>query len=269
LHADEDVPAVESSRESDSMGSRESDSMGGRESDSMGGRESASEGFYDHVYASSKSLTPAPELVPYYFAVALAARGGRCLDVACGNGWIEGLAPDAVGLDFSVEGVKRAKALGASYLVVASSSSLPFREGVFDLAVCLGSMEHFMDKGTAAAELVRVARIQFITAEARLPPMLETLKWWLVKRRKSWVVQPVDKPVTRKELKTLVEGAGATVLFEGTWGHWDLKSAFGFVPRFVATFMQRWLPDHLLQVSYSRRGFEGPAGKRWEFRTGG
>jgi SAM-dependent methyltransferase len=86
----------------------------------------------------------------------------KLLDVGCGTGWImEALKPRggwAVGLDFSVQGLKRVKIADGS--VAGSGTSLPFQDHSFDLALCAEVLEHYPNGAleTAVAELCRVSR---------------------------------------------------------------------------------------------------------------
>ena len=92
-------------------------------------------------------------------ALALPERS-RVLDLACGTGDLcrllaqRGLVP--IGLDMS-EGMLRRGHSGAP-LVLGDASSLPFRDGSFDGAVCAFGLRNFTEIPTVIAELSRVVR---------------------------------------------------------------------------------------------------------------
>lgn len=209
--------------------------------------------YYNAAYSKKAGGPPESDLAPYYWVMATLAKGKRCLDISCGSGWVESFAPEVVGTDFALEGIKSAKERGGSYFVVCDSQHLPFRDKSFELAICLGSIEHFPDQQQAVLEMVRTAEIYFVTVEARLPPILEQLKWYLVKRRKSWQVQPIDNTMTQEQLTALFSRAGARALFQGVWRYWDIRKVVGWVPKPLALFINKRLPDHVLLVAYSDR----------------
>jgi glycosyltransferase involved in cell wall biosynthesis/SAM-dependent methyltransferase len=86
---------------------------------------------------------------------------GRTLDAGCGDGaltaalarrarWVIGCDPSLAALELA-----RARVPDASW-VCGRLEALPFREGVFDLAVAADVLEHADDARAAAAELARV-----------------------------------------------------------------------------------------------------------------
>jgi 2-polyprenyl-3-methyl-5-hydroxy-6-metoxy-1,4-benzoquinol methylase len=86
----------------------------------------------------------------------------KLLDVGCGTGWmLESLKPRrvwAVGLDFSVQGLKRVKITNGP--VAGSGTDLPFQDHSFDLVLCAEVLEHYPNGALemAVAELSRVSR---------------------------------------------------------------------------------------------------------------
>jgi ubiquinone/menaquinone biosynthesis C-methylase UbiE len=97
---------------------------------------------------------------------ALGAAGARrILDVGCGTGELAvELARrlgsiDYVGIDVSPEAARQAFALGRpGTYVAADAERLPFADGVFDAAVSLYALEHFMHPRESLRELARVVR---------------------------------------------------------------------------------------------------------------
>ncbi|MFC1804512.1 class I SAM-dependent methyltransferase [Candidatus Omnitrophota bacterium] len=92
-----------------------------------------------------------------------AKRGQTILDVGCGTGsfclaaFKNGL--EITGLDFSSVALKKARSLNQKLkLILSDVHSLPFEDGFFDHAVCLGSLEHFSDKKKALREISRILK---------------------------------------------------------------------------------------------------------------
>jgi ubiquinone/menaquinone biosynthesis C-methylase UbiE len=88
----------------------------------------------------------------------------RPLDLACGTGrWLETLTQcgdSGVGIDFSIAmlrvGAKKSCITGR--LARASCEILPFRTGVFDLAICSFALGHLGDLDSTLRELARVTQ---------------------------------------------------------------------------------------------------------------
>ena len=64
-----------------------------------------------------------------YEAVAALTTGLKAVDIGCGEGWLEALNPEIVGVDFSAVALEQARENGARHLVQASADSLPFADG--------------------------------------------------------------------------------------------------------------------------------------------
>lgn len=157
---------------------------------------------------------------------------GLTLDVACGNGPVQRVNPDIVGVDFSTCGLKEAKRGGARYLVAGDAYHLPFRTGVFDSLVCLGSLEHFSDQTKTLREMKRVLKPSgylILSVDLRRTIWLLWLLKILVRIRRfvfrlagkhvaeRWQ-QPVNKDLTLKELKVLMREAGLNPFVYGHIG---------------------------------------------------
>lgn len=87
----------------------------------------------------------------------------RCLDVGCGDGrtygwWLNTRAAEYVGVDISTNAVQRARDMGLDARVIADAAELPFRDGDFDVAICIEVFEHLFAPHAAAAEIRRVLR---------------------------------------------------------------------------------------------------------------
>jgi SAM-dependent methyltransferase len=102
----------------------------------------------------------------------------RIVDLGCGTGvalsWLEGYK---VGIDFSQELIKNAHR-GADY-IIADVETTPFRDGSFDLALCLDVAEHLpslkvIDEGQRI--LVDKGILHLSTADQKYEFLLELLE---------------------------------------------------------------------------------------------
>jgi SAM-dependent methyltransferase len=120
-------------------------------------------GFYDREYYGGHALAR-PSWHLRRIARRLRLRAGmRVLDVACGDGaWLQLLAAAGAephGVDISSVAVGRCRErLPGADIREAIAESLPHADAGFDLVTCMGSLEHFLDKPAALAEMRRVAR---------------------------------------------------------------------------------------------------------------
>jgi ubiquinone/menaquinone biosynthesis C-methylase UbiE len=180
-----------------------------------------------------------------YEAVASLTRGLRTVDVGCGEGWLEMLNPDVVGVDFSAVALERARENGALNLVQASAEALPFDDASFDLAVSLGCLEHFADSRAALRELARVSRLQLLTVHEHLPVIGHLRKPLLSLRGHH--DQPIERPFSRRRLRNEFAAAGLVPIFIGSWRYIDLRYLWSRLPYGVVR-----LPSHIFVLSYTR-----------------
>jgi SAM-dependent methyltransferase len=104
-----------------------------------------------------------PRAYPVFVQLLGLKAGDRLLDVACGAGHVlraaceRGIVAD--GVDVSGEAVLLARQLVPSAMVVqGNAEDLPFVDGTFDGVTCLGSLERFLDRERALAEMWRVGK---------------------------------------------------------------------------------------------------------------
>lgn len=89
--------------------------------------------------------------------------GREVLDVACGTGeWLDYFRKQGAsiaGIDLSQRAVDVCgERFPKGEFCCGPAESLPFADGRFDLITCMGSLEHFLDKGAALSEMRRVAK---------------------------------------------------------------------------------------------------------------
>lgn len=167
-----------------------------------------------------------------YEILAAIARGNKTLDIACGEGLIEKLSPETVGLEFSLNALKKARKNGAKYLVLADAQNLPFLDNSFDIAISAGSLEHFPNPQRAINEMVRVSKIQILTVHKELPiPFAENF-YNIATKIFGVTHQPIEKPVNQKGLESMIKKSGAHIVFKGIW---TLPVNYGRVIK--------WLPE--------------------------
>lgn len=127
-----------------------------------------------------------PRAYPIFVQLLAATPGQRLLDVACGPGLLllaarqRGLA--ASGIDLSAAAIGLARELQPGVDVqVGNAERLPFADGTFDHVTCIGSLERFLDRERALAEMARVAtpaaRFCFLVRNA------STLAWRVFRER--------------------------------------------------------------------------------------
>lgn len=89
--------------------------------------------------------------------------GLQVLDVACGTGEWLGFFHDhgasVAGIDLSQKAIDECrKRFPSGEFACGPAESLPFADARFDMVTCMGSLEHFLDKPQALAEMRRVGK---------------------------------------------------------------------------------------------------------------
>jgi SAM-dependent methyltransferase len=120
--------------------------------------------FYDDEYYADLQ---AEGSLPWHCRRILRRLGGmagkQVLDIGCGTGeWLAELhmlGARVSGVDLSRRAVEACIArLPDGEFHCGPAESLPFADGRFDLVLCMGSLEHFLDKRKALDEMRRVGR---------------------------------------------------------------------------------------------------------------
>lgn len=116
---------------------------------------------YNRIYRGAGIRHP-DRFWTWILDLVAAAPGERLLDVACGEGQLvaraSALGLEAHGVDLSdvALGAGRRAAPAASF-AVADGERLPYPDASFDVVTNMGSLEHYEDPVSGAAEMARVA----------------------------------------------------------------------------------------------------------------
>lgn len=152
-----------------------------------------------------------------YEILAAFAKGNKTVDIACGDGYIEELAPETVGVDFSKSALTKAKKRGAKYLVRASAENLPFINNAFDLSISAGSLENIENPKKAIFEMARVSKIQIMTIHREFSfPGAKIARKALTKLL-NIKHQPIETPLKWTEIEKMLTAAGLKTVFKGYW----------------------------------------------------
>lgn len=162
-------------------------------------------------------------------------RPERLLDLGCGNGWfclrLAGLSPRThfVGVDVSPYCVglcrERLAAQGAPAggmtVALAGGEELPFADGGFGVVVVQEVLEHVRDPERTLREVSRVLApggCALVTTPTRLMTQVWRAAAWLPARARRWwrgdrrsrqpQPQVHDRPLSRREIRRLIRGAG-------------------------------------------------------------
>jgi ubiquinone/menaquinone biosynthesis C-methylase UbiE len=130
--------------------------------------------------------------------------GIRVLDIGCGSGGfasqLKKCGYRVVGLDRSWRGIRFSRARGLTALVQGDANRLPFRDGSFDLVICIDVLEEgpvLPEK--LLPEMERVARSGALV-------LLQTSAYqWLLSRHDRAV--EATRRFTRRQLQDLIRGA--------------------------------------------------------------
>lgn len=187
-----------------------------------------------------------------YEVLASILRGNRAIDIGCGEGFVESFCDDIIGIDFSLNALRRARENGAKIVIQAVAEKLPFKENSFDIALSSGVLEHCVDQEEAIREMARLSKIQVLVVHARLPFLLEHAKP-MINKLFGLKDQPVEKPLTMKRLKKMVKRSGLRVIYEGFWNYVDLRYLYKKLPYGLVK-----IPSHHFLISIKTENLERP-----------
>ena len=201
---------------------------------------------YDDLYRQGGFV----EEEEYYKVIGTLLKGTKSVDIGCGNGFIERYSPETIAVDFSEEALKIARQNGARKTIKAAAEDLPFSDDEFEIAVSIGVLEHCLDQEKAVSEMVRVSTIQILVVHAKLPYGLELIRKPILKLF-SFQDQPVEKPLTLKQVKKTLKQAGSRVLVEGVWNYVDLRWLWRKIPYGLV----KW-PSHHFIIAIKTKNLE-------------
>lgn len=168
-----------------------------------------------------------------YEILASIARGNRTVDIACGQGHIEKLAPGTVGVEFSLNALKKARRAGVKNLVLADAHSLPFKNDSFDVSISSGSLEHFANPQKAILEMARVSKIQVIIVHTHPPIPFANFIHNMITFFLKLKHQPIEKPISKQNLIKMIEKSKLYIVYSG---YWNLPINYGRVINFLPEF---------------------------------
>ncbi len=211
---------------------------------------------YDALHAGN-GFDEEPE---FYEIVAALARGNKAIDIGCGEGHVERFWPDILATDFSKKAVENALSAGAKSAVQADAQNLPFDDDEFYLSLSNGTLEHIADQERAVSEMARISRVQIFVVHAALPFRLDAVRrmlWRLLK----WHDQPIENPLTMKQLKGMLKRSGLRPIFDGHWNYVDLR----WISRNIPYGILKWPSHHFIvsiKTSVLERRFMGDVIKK-------
>jgi 2-polyprenyl-3-methyl-5-hydroxy-6-metoxy-1,4-benzoquinol methylase len=143
----------------------------------------------------------------------------RICDLGCGSGWLTGILcafGPATGVELSPEAVDQARARysGATFIAADATRWEP-EPSSFDVVVSQEVIEHIEDQGAYLAVVRRALRpggyLLMTTPNLRVldavPPP---------DRKEVWQIQPIELPLYRSQLTSLLEASGFQVLETGS-----------------------------------------------------
>jgi len=121
-------------------------------------------GYYDNLYLSLEIEMRPIRVYEKIIEYLNGRKGLKLLDVSCGTGNLikcaEERGIEGYGIDISEIAIMlaRSKVKNSKRVVLADASSLPYKDGYFDLVTNFASLQYYIDQGKAISEMARVAR---------------------------------------------------------------------------------------------------------------
>ncbi|MBS1853818.1 MAG: methyltransferase domain-containing protein [Acidobacteria bacterium] len=170
----------------------------------------------------------------------------RICDLGCGAGWLTGILSalgPTVGVDLSPIAVERAAALyPRAQFVCADATRWQPDAGTFDIVVSQEVLEHVRNKTDYLGVVYRALRPGGHLIMTT--PNLNVLNSIPAEVRKAvWEIQPVEMPVTPRQLHDLLRECGFQVIYRGS-----------VVPGCGKLGFQRLLNSHKLNLALSTIG---------------
>ncbi len=218
-------------------------------------REYYNERWKDYEFANSLKLARAAAILDGLAATRI--REPRILDLGCGTGWLTailGTFGPTLGVELSDEAVRAAAQRYNHIELVAGDLfrwSCP-REA-FDIVVSQEVIEHVPDQTgyvRIAHEALRHGGYLILTT-----PNAETLEAMTPEQRSHWSNQPVELPLSRRELRALLEP------------HFRIVRLTTIIPNYGVSGARRVVNSARFRRTLGRVGL-GPAFDRWRLGTG-
>jgi SAM-dependent methyltransferase len=180
-------------------------------------------------------------------------RGGRLLDISCGEGQLLRFAPQfgltACGVDISDVAARIAHDQSQAATLTGDAEALPYATGSFDYVTNIGSLEHYERMPLAVAEMARVLRVGGTACV--LVPNTYGKRWNVQHVWRTGEIhddgQPLQRYGSRGEWHRLLEGGGLTVL--RTLGY-EYERANPYTRRDALNYLRR--PQRILSTLYYR-----------------
>jgi ubiquinone/menaquinone biosynthesis C-methylase UbiE len=184
--------------------------------------------------------------------------GRRLLDIACGLGYLADMAAerglDAVGIDLSTVALGKARnsCRDCCSLLLGDAEHLPFADEVFDYAVNLGSLEHFVNPAVAVREMRRVLKREGHAA-VLLPNSHHIRAIYSVYKYGEIIsdLQDYERFATRVEWERLLTENGLRVLsvYKHDTGmaraYREGQKVFWYLYNILFRLFGRWIPTNL------------------------
>ena len=151
--------------------------------------------------------------------------GKRVLDVGFGYGEVLNRVLQNGGNAYGIEIAEDAynsvrRAMPQAVVRIAPAESIPFDNNFFDIVLCSGSLEHFVDLDVGLAEIKRVLR-----TEGALIVVVPNKNWlgqlYLYKLLNKWFGrdQPIERELSLKKWLTIIERNGFSIR---CWQPWNI-----------------------------------------------
>jgi SAM-dependent methyltransferase len=174
---------------------------------------------------TARTMTNVLDRVKWGYLRSILPPVGRTLEVGCGSARLSCFLAMAgyrtVGLDSSVPALELARrnyavANARGLFVVGDGLGLPFPDGVFDVVLSTGLLEHFPDPAPIVAEMVRVLRPAGLFYSDIVPrkfSLFRSLDWLGRLRRTLWRGSAdsegfYERAFTGDEIADLLRGCG-------------------------------------------------------------
>ena len=158
-----------------------------------------------------------PRITVRTVARVLKYHGGRVADIACGRGvLLKEISThnnkDVVGIDIDTDQIEYARSAGMT-VVLGDIFSMPFKDEIYDIAVCLNTLYNFNsmnDLVSILSEMVRIVRKggKVVLDIRNKRNLLLYMKYWLhMKRGKHPTVSYLPT-----EIENVMKGLGCNIV---------------------------------------------------------